>query len=98
MTVWWIVAAVLVTAAVAAGVALIRQRRRRPRTKAEQLRAARTAMKGLRAADGRARRRPYLGRSDTASRTDRYSAAIAENATYSDAGDYSGGGGGGGSD
>lgn len=96
MAVWWATAAATVIASVAGGAVLLARRRRRPRTKAEQLRAARAAMRGLRAADGRARRRPYLGRSETASRQDRYSAGLAENATYSDAGDYSAGSGGGG--
>ncbi|GAA3196083.1 hypothetical protein ACFO1B_00315 [Dactylosporangium siamense] len=96
MAAWWAAAAVLVAAFV---VLVLVRRRRRPRTRAETLRAARGAMKGLRAADGRARRRPYLGRSETASSRDRCSAGLAENATYSDAADYSSGGdGGGGSD
>ncbi|MFC4997498.1 hypothetical protein ACFPIJ_06640 [Dactylosporangium cerinum] len=105
MGLWWVVAAVLIAAS-AAGTAFVVRRRRRPRTRAETLRAARDAMQGLRAADSRTRRRKDVGRSETASRRDRYSAGLAENVTYSDAADYSsgdsggggGGGGGGGSD
>jgi hypothetical protein len=48
MALWWLVAAaVLAVAAVLVGLALTVRRRRRPATKAEKLRAARAAMKGL---------------------------------------------------
>ncbi|WP_432993029.1 hypothetical protein [Dactylosporangium sp. CA-233914] len=92
-----VVTAAVLAATAAVGGTLIVRRRRRPRTKAEKLRAAQAAMKDLRSANRRQRKHPYQGRSDDASQSDRYSAAIAENATYSDASDFSGGGGDGGS-
>ena len=101
MALWWSVGFLAVAAAIGMTVTVRRRRRRRPLTRSEHVRSARSAMKDLNAANRRVRRRPYLGRSETANRRDRYSAAIGENAIYGDASGYGGGdsgGGGGGSD
>jgi hypothetical protein len=101
MVTWGVVTAVLalVTAGGSAAVLLARRRRSRPLTRRQRLRQGRAAMRDLRAANPRLRRRPDVGRTDSANRSSRHAGPIAENVTYSDAagwGDGGGGGGGGG--